>query len=210
MDIEKEELIKRKTVYLQEPSTYEMAGCKCGNMKTQWSEYQKHLWCDKCEIDFKPEHSGVFDGPIGMGVAAMFGVHFHRLNLETDEVEAFISSCYYVKAINFYLNFSFDNKIEVLLMQNNEKLKTILDLNDFSLQFKSGVKPNGQEHSFQLIAFTISCHKEFQEWKFPIVLENKQIKFIEDENFSLFKKFILNQKLELKFPEMNKSKPSKI
>lgn len=210
MDIEKENLIKRKNVYLQQPRSYEMSGCKCGNCDTQWSEYQEHLWCEKCQIDFKPEHGGVFDGPIGIGLASLLGVYFHRLNLETNEVEAFISKGYYVKAINFYIDFDFKEKVEVLLTQNDKKLKALLDLNDYSLKFKSGVKAEIGEKNFELIVFTISVNKQFQEWSLKVVLDNEHLNFIDNDNFQSFKKFTFNQKLEYKFPELNKSKITKI
>lgn len=80
-------LIKRTWFYLQKPSVFEISGCSCGNQETQWSEYQKHLWCDKCEKDFIPEHGGVFDGPIPMGAARMLGLTFSIFNMETNKVE---------------------------------------------------------------------------------------------------------------------------
>ncbi len=57
--------------------------------ETQWSEFAKHLWCAKCEIDFLPVHAGVFDGPISPNVAAMLGVRFDRFNMVTNQVERF-------------------------------------------------------------------------------------------------------------------------
>lgn len=84
------QLERRKWHYAQPPATYGMAGCPiCGNFKTQWSEYQKHNWCAKCEIDFIPEHAGIFDGPIPINVCAMLGIYFDRVNLETNQIETF-------------------------------------------------------------------------------------------------------------------------
>lgn len=82
-------LKKRKWVYVQQPHEYEMAGCKCGNLETQWSEYEGHLWCDKCEIDFIPEHNGLFEGPIPVTTCEFLGVSFDRVNLDTMQVERF-------------------------------------------------------------------------------------------------------------------------
>lgn len=82
--------ILRKWVYTQYPEVYEMAGCPtCRNYHTEWSEYEKHLWCAKCKIDFIPEHCGIFDGPIPIGVCRLLGIKFNRINLETREVEIF-------------------------------------------------------------------------------------------------------------------------
>lgn len=81
------ELKKRKWCYIQPPKTYEMPGCSCGNLDTEWSEYEGMLWCAKCNKDFKPEHNGLFDGPIGIQLCAMMGIHFNRYNIETGKVE---------------------------------------------------------------------------------------------------------------------------
>lgn len=84
-----ETLTKRKWCYVQQPSEYGIAPCACGNTETQWSEYEGHLWCAKCEKDFRPEHGGVFDGPIPIATSMMLGMSFDRINLETNEVEPF-------------------------------------------------------------------------------------------------------------------------
>jgi hypothetical protein len=78
---------KRTWAYIQSPFMHEIAPCSCGNEKTQWSEYAKHLWCSKCEKDFIPEHNGIFDGPIAFHAARMLGLTFDRVNLLTGKVE---------------------------------------------------------------------------------------------------------------------------
>ncbi len=78
---------KRTWVYVQRPASYEIAGCTCGNNDPDWSEFKKHLWCQKCEKDFLPEHNGVFDGPIPVGVATLLGMSFDTFNLETQQIE---------------------------------------------------------------------------------------------------------------------------
>jgi len=82
-------LEKRKWVYVQAPNVYGIAPCSCGNTETQWSEYKDHLWCDKCQKDFIPEHGGVFDGPILVHTCGLLGMCFDRINLETNEIEKF-------------------------------------------------------------------------------------------------------------------------
>lgn len=81
------DLPKRTWCYAQPPRAFEVAPCACGNNETQWSEFQKHLWCDKCQKDFIPEHNGIFDGPVLVGVCRMFGIVFDRINLETQQLE---------------------------------------------------------------------------------------------------------------------------
>ena len=77
---------KRRWVYVQSPKEYDIASCSCGNVETQWSEWQGHLWCAKCEKDFVPEHNGIFDGPIPVNAAAMLGLCFDRYYLRSKRV----------------------------------------------------------------------------------------------------------------------------
>lgn len=62
------DLPKRTWYYLQPPKKFDVAPCECGNIDTDWSEYKDHLWCEVCKKDFIPEHRGIFDGPIIVGV----------------------------------------------------------------------------------------------------------------------------------------------
>lgn len=75
------ELKKREWVYVHLPSKFDIAPCKCGNTDLQWSEFEEHLWCDRCQKDFIPEHWGIFDGPIGWETIKLFGISFTRYNL---------------------------------------------------------------------------------------------------------------------------------
>lgn len=79
--------VKRDWCYAQLPAAYAVAPCECGNADIQWSEWKGHCWCAKCEIDFIPTHNGVFDGPIPLGAAHLFGVRFDRINLLTNLLE---------------------------------------------------------------------------------------------------------------------------
>lgn len=83
------ELEKRTWHYLQQPSSFEIAPCACGNADTQWSEFKGRLWCDRCAVDFIPAHNGVFDGPIPVHVCGLLGISFDRFNMETQQVERF-------------------------------------------------------------------------------------------------------------------------
>jgi hypothetical protein len=80
---------KRKWVYVQSPSTYEISGCSCGNHNPQWSEFMGMLWCATCKKDFYPEHGGIFDGPIPVHALTLMGISLDRYNLETQEIEPF-------------------------------------------------------------------------------------------------------------------------
>lgn len=82
------ERVKRTWHYLAPPIDFEMAGCPNGiQHDTYWSEWKDHLWCYECEIDFIPEHAGIFEGPICVEAAHMLGCRFDRYDLERDVVE---------------------------------------------------------------------------------------------------------------------------
>ena len=75
-------LPKRRWCYVKNPSHFDIGPCKCGNTNTQWSEYENHLWCENCKIDFIPEDKGIFDGPIGLESANILGYNFNIRSLE--------------------------------------------------------------------------------------------------------------------------------
>ena len=74
--------VRRKWHYIQRPAAFCIGPCKCGNSDLQWSEWQKHVWCDKCKLDFIPTHNGVFDGPIPLNLANMMGIRFDRWDMK--------------------------------------------------------------------------------------------------------------------------------
>lgn len=82
-------LVKRKWCYLRPPKIFGIPPCKCGNRKIQWSEWENHVWCNQCQIDFIPEHNGIFDGPIPIHCAGMLGMTFDRFNLITGIIDVF-------------------------------------------------------------------------------------------------------------------------
>lgn len=77
------ELKRREWVYVQRPKVYEIAPCECGNDDPDWSEYEGHLWCAKCEKDFIPKHGGLFDGPVPIQAMELLGTYFDRIDLAT-------------------------------------------------------------------------------------------------------------------------------
>lgn len=107
-------LKKRTWHYLFKPITYEIECTKCGGSNTTWSEYEHHIWCYDCSID-DPGTPGIFDGPIPIQTAEMFGVVFDRYNMETEEIELF----------NFIENvyISTSRLAKILLTENEEIIK---------------------------------------------------------------------------------------
>lgn len=80
---------KRTWCYVQKPADYDIAACDCGNEDTDWSEFERHIWCPKCERDFLPKHNGIFDSPIQVNVCRLIGISFDRVHLDTGKVELF-------------------------------------------------------------------------------------------------------------------------
>lgn len=80
---------KRIWCYVQPPAAYEIPPCASCGAEAQWSEYEGHLWCDHCQKDFIPAHGGVFEGPIPAQAAALLGVSFDRIILDTQQIERF-------------------------------------------------------------------------------------------------------------------------
>lgn len=74
-------LEKRTWMYAGPPISYGIPPCKCGNENCVYSEYKDRLWCDKCQIDFEPEHWGIFDGPILFEMGQLLGYNFDRIDL---------------------------------------------------------------------------------------------------------------------------------
>ena len=82
---------KRRWCYVLKPRAFDVSPCDCGNADIDWSEYEKHVWCEKCNKDFIPKHAGIFDGPIPIGVSSLLVLTFDRINLETQKIEKFNS-----------------------------------------------------------------------------------------------------------------------
>lgn len=82
--------IKRTHIYASTPKSFSIRCPKGKNHKIEWSEYEKHIWCYKCERDyFLPygtSYTGIFSGPILFNVAEAMGCDFRRINLITDEI----------------------------------------------------------------------------------------------------------------------------
>lgn len=87
--------IKRTEVYVLRPREYEMGPCVCGNPDPDWSEFQGHVWCPVCQIDFIPEENGVFGGPIPINAAHLMGLCFATINIETNAITPCCETCTY-------------------------------------------------------------------------------------------------------------------
>jgi len=81
---------KRKWFYTLPPAAYEITCSQCSGSNLWWSEYDNHIWCYDCEIDFNPEygpHAGIFCGPIPLQASYTMGLVFDKFNIETGKIE---------------------------------------------------------------------------------------------------------------------------
>jgi hypothetical protein len=79
------DLKKRKWVYVMKPTTYEIVCDKCGGPNIAWSEFEGLVWCFDCKIDTRGS-DGIFDGPIPLEIAKMFGISFDRFYLKNKSI----------------------------------------------------------------------------------------------------------------------------
>jgi hypothetical protein len=43
------------------------------------------IWCYDCKVDTQGD-GGIFDGPIPMGIAGLFGISFDRIHIRTGKI----------------------------------------------------------------------------------------------------------------------------
>lgn len=188
-------LIKRKYVYTQSPQYYEIPGCSCGNQNIQWSEYENMMWCEKCQKDFKPEHYGVFDSPIPLGICNMLNVSFDRIHLETEEIEIFMEGNY-ITAIDLNKH-SIQNLISFQLYFNNfeNKINMTGFLKDNTIIFN---ELNKMSENYQYKLLLGFYDNKIRKWNITAIKQNKKLhfEFKTKENEIEFKSWLLSHELK--------------
>ena len=79
---------KRKWIYIQHPTVYEIFCDICNGTNIDWSEYEHMIWCYDCQKDTRGT-GGIFNGRIGIHVCELLGMHFHRYHIEKNEIQKF-------------------------------------------------------------------------------------------------------------------------
>lgn len=77
---------KRKWVYCQQPTVYEISCDLCGGSNITWSEFEHMIWCYDCKKDTRGTE-GIFDGPIPLEVSKILGISFDRIDLKTKKLK---------------------------------------------------------------------------------------------------------------------------
>lgn len=196
------ELKKRTWTYIQPPSVHEMASCSCGNENTQWSEYEKHLWCDKCQKDFIPEHGGIFDGPVGIGAARICGITFDCYNLETKQIELLDDFVQYIVCYKLQ-DILLTKKIPIEIKEKKAIKDTVI-IHKGILSFNSGeiiisTEEQLSGHIENNFTTTINIgYPNSYKIKLNLNISSNLQNFTvnEDENLLNFKQFLLNKELE--------------
>lgn len=80
--------VKRTHCYVQKPGEYMIYCPLCHSQNTEWSEFEKHIWCPDCKQDVLVPllNAGIFSGPIAIMVANMLGLSFSRINIDTLDI----------------------------------------------------------------------------------------------------------------------------
>lgn len=211
---------KRTWCYLQAPHVYEMSPCSCGNENTQWSEYEKHLWCEKCKIDFIPESAGVFSSPIPMEAAKLMGIFFDRVIIETNELESLDNHYKYIKVLDFRKDVF--NKLYETVINSGEyiedkrlRIPIFLDIKQEDIIIKYKQKDVEQiflyknRESFTIPIATYS-DDGFKKFFLDLVLKDKELVIEKNKEYDGFLQFLLTQKLKMKLTEKEKEKKLKI
>lgn len=83
---------KRTWIYVHKPTRYDIRCSKCWDgeinetgTNIDWSEYEHLIWCHDCKKDLRG-FSGIFDGPIPVGVTEMLGVSLNRIYLKSGKM----------------------------------------------------------------------------------------------------------------------------
>lgn len=213
------ELKKRTWHYVCSPKSFEIAGCSCGNEQTQWSEYEKHLWCDKCNIDFIPEHNGIFSGPIPINISRMLGLDFSIYNMSTGKIEVLGSDNKYIE---FQTNDSIFKEQKIMLRMadktdNSGNLEGFtatgyINTQDYSISV-TDFPENKNINILQAEVAIGQANEGFFEpvyFKLEIKCANNQFKVVENKNFVLLQKYVLQNNLNQGLKENNLIKKSKI
>ncbi len=83
-----EEKVKRTWHYIMKPQDlFEVQCTKCKGINLEWSEWDDHIWCFDCEIDFNDyDH---ISGPIPVMAAYMLGMTFDKFDIVNQKLIKF-------------------------------------------------------------------------------------------------------------------------
>ena len=82
--------IPRTWHYMAKPNSFDIVCPICSSGELEWSEWEKHIWCNVCKLDLQPEYT-IFDGPIPIQLAEEIGFNFDIWDMEKKKILKFDS-----------------------------------------------------------------------------------------------------------------------
>lgn len=191
-------LTKRKWVYLEPPTKFEITTCSCGSEDIVWSEYENHIWCNDCSNEYIPDSWGILDGPIPIEAAKLLGMNFSKLDLENNIVYVLDSFNNYVELCDIS-NILKQEIISCNLRSgfNGESTSGVVKILDFkSLTLELLIGSDSLENCDPVIcSFAIKSGREVKLFSLTFVIE--QVNFVprKDNEFISLSNFLFNNYL---------------
>lgn len=195
MTQELEKLEKRAYCFLQPPHVYEISGCDCGNSNTQWSEYEKHIWCEICKKDFIPKSNGIFDAPIMLHLCESLGIYFHKIDLQNNCIKAFsINSTKYIDMLVLSKKEKeyCVNCIAVDSSGNQEKTQLIINCMGYKINFCNEVPLSNDLWTVQIVAFNAAS---VDSWHLRLQVNNNKWEIKDNDANISFLNYLLKHTL---------------
>lgn len=113
--------IYRTHVYCQQPYKYDICCPICKKLNITWSEFEYHIWCYDCNKDILLSiyDSGIFSGPIPVGISNCFGICFDRICIKDNSIVKFDNND--LEAFN--TTWIKNEELEKYLKEVNEKIR---------------------------------------------------------------------------------------
>lgn len=191
-------LTKRKWVYLEPPTKFEITTCSCGSDDIVWSEYENHIWCNSCSNEYIPDSWGILDSPIPIEAAKLMGMNFSKLDLETNTIYILDSFNNYVELCDI----SHILKYEIIpcnLRSDFNGVYTsgtikIIDFKSLTLELLIGSDSLNNCDSV-ICSFAIKSGREVKLFSLTFFVEQFNFVPIKDKEFISLSNFLFNNYL---------------
>lgn len=162
-------MTKRTWHYAHHPSMFDVHCELCGEKEDiNWSEFQKHMWCYKCEKDVEITNS-LLNGPIQVGIAEILGVNFDIRIIATDKILKYDSVS--GKHINMEKVDNFEKIRELLEFRSKDDFYFLQILQRKKDHKTSGMKVNGANNNSRLVKAYYIHSLEYFDFIKPEVIE---------------------------------------
>lgn len=191
----------RTWFYIDKPNIFDVSPCDCGNVDTEWSEFQECIWCPICNKDFIPDSFGILESPVPMQVAKMMGITFTKYDLITKSYYMLDEEFEYQKVFTF-LEFDIEKRIPIVfksIFDSSRKFDAFLCYKDFIEQELLEIQPNKKFGDGTYRAQFFIQNKSIYSFLLTLNVVGGNLELIKDEHYKLFVKslsvFILENEL---------------